>query len=370
MKILHVITSLRTGGAEKLMVDLLPRLQKLGDSVDLLVFDGTETPFKQQLASKGIKIISLSRGGNVYNPLNIIRLARHLRDYQIIHTHNTACQLFAPIARLISGAKVQLITTEHSTSNRRRGKWYLRPIDKWMYRQYAQIIAISDKAGELLARHIGRNDIKIIENGIDVQLYSQAAPINKEILVPDYADSDIIITMVAAFRVGKDQDTAIRALNHLPVRFKLCLVGDGERRQQIEALIGSLNLSHRVRLLGIRSDVPSILRASDIVVLASHWEGLSLSSVEGMASARPFIASDVDGLREVVGGNGILFPDSDHRELANIILRLNESPEFYNTVAQSCSKAAQRYDIATTASNYSAIYHLIQASQTTKIAQR
>ena len=361
MKILHVITSLRTGGAEKLMVDLLPRLRRKGDEVDLLLFDGTPTPFLHQLEDLGIRIFSLSIGGNVYNPLNIIRLRRFMLGYDIVHTHNTACQLFVPLARLITRSKPLLFTTEHSTSNRRRGKWYLRPIDKWMYRQYAQIIAISDKAGELLARHIGRNDIKIIENGIDIQRYAQAEPIKRDILVPNYTDKNIIITMVAAFRVGKDQDTAIRALNHLPDRFKLCLVGDGERRQQIEALIGSLNLSHRVRLLGIRSDVPSILRASDIVVLASHWEGLSLSSVEGMASARPFIASDVDGLREVVGGNGILFPDSDHRELANIILRLNESPEFYDTVAQSCSKAAQRYDIATTASNYSAIYHLIQA---------
>ena len=361
MKILHVITSLRTGGAEKLMVDLLPRLRRKGDEVDLLLFDGTPTPFLRQLEDLGIRIFSLSIGGNVYNPLNIFRLRRFMLGYDIVHTHNTACQLFVPLARLITRSKPLLFTTEHSTSNRRRGKWYLRPIDKWMYRQYAQIIAISDKAGELLARHIGRNDIKIIENGIDIQRYAQAEPIKRDILVPNYTDKNIIITMVTAFRVGKDQDTAIRALNHLPDRFKLCLVGDGERRQQIEALIGSLNLSHRVRLLGIRSDVPSILRASDIVVLASHWEGLSLSSVEGMASARPFIASDVDGLREVVGGNGILFPDSDHRELANIILRLNESPEFYDTVAQSCSKAAQRYDIATTASNYSAIYHLIQA---------
>ncbi|MGN0229122.1 MAG: glycosyltransferase [Muribaculaceae bacterium] len=366
MKILHVITSLRTGGAEKLMVDLLPRLQKLGDSVDLLVFDGNETPFMQQLASKGINIISLSQGGNVYNPLNIIRLAYHLRDYQIIHTHNTACQLFAPIARLISGAKVQLITTEHSTTNRRRGKWYFKPIDRWMYSKYAHIIAISKKAGELLAQHIGSNDIRIIENGIDIQRYAQAAPIERQLLVPHYTDNDKIITMVAAFRVGKDQDTAIRALTHLPDNIKLCLVGDGERRSDIEALICQLGLQERVRLLGIRSDVPSILRASHIVVLASHWEGLSLSSVEGMASGRPFIASDVDGLREVVANAGLLFPDSDHQELANIILRLNESPEFYNTVAAACAQAARRYDIATTASNYSAIYHLIQASQTTK----
>ena len=68
MRILHVITSLRTGGAEKLMVDLLPRLRDLGNDVELLLFDGTRTLFYEELENTGIKIHTLSVGGNVYNP--------------------------------------------------------------------------------------------------------------------------------------------------------------------------------------------------------------------------------------------------------------------------------------------------------------
>lgn len=365
MKILHVITSLRTGGAEKLMVDLLPRLRRKGDEVDLLLFDGTPTPFLHQLEDLGIRIFSLSIGENVYTPLNIFRLRRFMLGYDIVHTHNTACQLFVPLARLITRSKPLLFTTEHSTSNRRRGKWYLRPIDCWMYGQYSRIIAISEKAAELLAQHIGRNDISVIENGIDVQRYAQATPIDRHAIVPDYHTGDIIITMVAAFRIGKDQDSAIRALTHLPDNYKLCLVGDGERRNIIEALIVELGLQQRVMLLGIRSDVPQILSASDVVVLASHWEGLSLSSVEGMASGKPFIGSDVDGLREVIGGNGILFTDSDHQQLATAIAELTEHPEHYHKVATACAKAALRYDIATTATRYSNLYHLAKEAQTT-----
>ena len=68
MKILHIITSLRTGGAEKLMVDLLPRLRDLGNEVELLLFDGTKTPFYETLKKEGIKIHYLQIGGSVYNP--------------------------------------------------------------------------------------------------------------------------------------------------------------------------------------------------------------------------------------------------------------------------------------------------------------
>ena len=96
MKILHVITSLRTGGAEKLMVDLLPRLRRKGDEVDLLLFDGTPTPFLHQLEDLGIRIFSLSIGENVYNPLNIFRLRRFMHGYDIVHTPVSYTHLTLP----------------------------------------------------------------------------------------------------------------------------------------------------------------------------------------------------------------------------------------------------------------------------------
>ena len=87
MKILHVITSLSTGGAEKLMVDLLPRLRDLGNEVELLIFDGKRTAFYNELEQIGIKIHHLSIGGNVYNPINIFKLIKYIKHYEIIHTH-------------------------------------------------------------------------------------------------------------------------------------------------------------------------------------------------------------------------------------------------------------------------------------------
>ena len=88
MKILHVITSLRTGGAEKLMVDLLPRMQREGHQVDLCVFDGVRTPFYEELEHYGVKIIPL--GNSVYSPLHVFRLIPLLHQYVVVHAHNTA----------------------------------------------------------------------------------------------------------------------------------------------------------------------------------------------------------------------------------------------------------------------------------------
>ena len=125
MKILHVITSLRTGGAEKLMVDMLPRMNALGVEVDLCVFDGVRTPFYEELEKKGVKIIPL--GHSVYSLVNIWGLLKLMRTYDVVHTHNTPAQLCAAIANLF--VQTRLITTEHSTNNRRRGKKWLKPLD-------------------------------------------------------------------------------------------------------------------------------------------------------------------------------------------------------------------------------------------------
>ncbi len=120
--------------------------------------------------------------------------------------------------------------------------------------------------------------------------------------------------------------------------------------------IGELQLEGRVRLLGIRTDIPDILAHSDVVVLSSHWEGLSLSSIEGMASGRPFVASDVDGLREIVKGYGILFPHQDYRALASAIQQLCENPVEYRRVAERCQAKAKQYDISLMAKKYNEVY--------------
>lgn len=351
MNILHVITSLRTGGAEKLMVDLLPRLRDLGNDVELLLFDGTRTPFYEELENTGIKIHTLSLGVNVYNPLNIFRLRKYLKKYDIVHTHNTACQYFVPLAKIITRSKCKLITTEHNTTNRRRSIIGFKLIDKFIYRRYNHIISISQKATENLKNYIGQNfSITTIENGVDISIYN---------ILPKPKISykhEIIISMIAGFRKQKDQDTLIKAISLLPDNYNLWLIGDGERREILENLVNTLGLTNRVKFWGIRSDIPKLLAKSHIVVLSSHWEGLSLSSIEGMASGRPFIASDVDGLREIVNENGILFPQGDEKTLASAIRSLCENHELYKQIAIACQAKAKQYDINIMAKKYNNIY--------------
>lgn len=353
MKILYIITSLHTGGAEKLIVDLTPRLRKIGHSVDVLLFDGSDTPFKQQLVTSGIRIIELSKGGAVYNPLHIFKLIPIIRKYDIIHTHNTAPQLFTAIANLFCNKT--LITTEHSTDNRRRTLWWCKPIDRFMYNQYKEVICISDQAEENLRNYIGdcRANITTIYNGVDVQKYATAHPSND---LNKIAPNRKKIIMVAGFRYQKDQDTLIRATALLPKNFHTFLVGDGERREVCENLAISEGVTDRVHFMGIRMDVPELLKAADYVVMSSHWEGLSLASIEGMSVGKPFLASDVDGLREMTINAGILFRHQNAAQLAEEIMILDENSSKYQQIAQQCADKAKLFEISIMVIKYNELY--------------
>ena len=357
MKILHVITSLRTGGAEKLMVDLLPRLKQRGHEVDLLLFDGTDTPFRCAAEEAGIKVMDMGKGGSVYSPVKLFKLLPYLKKYDVIHTHNTACQLFAAVGSLWNSAV--LCTTEHNTSNRRRAwKWYAR-VDRWMYNRYQKVICISDKAEENLRQFIGKSkaDVLTINNGIDVEKYASASA---SPVLERTAPGSRKIIMVAGFRLQKDQDTIIKALSMLPHDFHLFLVGDGERRQECETLAEQQGVAGRVHFMGLRSDIPELLHAADYVVMSSHWEGLSLSSVEGMSVGKPFLASDVDGLHDVVKDAGILFPHGDSAALAKWLQDLDLSKELYQEIAKKCYGRAEQFDISTMVKGYSSVYESLR----------
>lgn len=350
-----MITSLYTGGAEKLMVDLLPRLKKLDNEVEILLFDGTRTPFYTQLESIGIRVNALRTGGSVYNPVNIFSLRTYLKRFDIIHAHNTACQYYLAIAKKITWAKCKIVTTEHSTSNRRRGYSFFKVIDDWMYHQYEKIICVSEISAQNIRDYVGdqKMPIVIIPNGIDFHKFNCAVP--DSVVLTNYGN-DYRAIMVAGFRYEKDHPTVIKAFSMLPADYHLFLVGDGARRQEFESYVLELGCEDKIHFLGVRSDVPALLKASDVVIMSSHREGLSLSNLEGMASGRPFVASDVDGLHEIVDGYGLLFPHENARVLADEILKLSESKDYAQKIAQKCQERAKQFDICVMAEEYNKLY--------------
>jgi len=360
MKILHIITSLRIGGAERLVATLAQLHHVDGDEVEVLLFDGTRTSLVEELETCGISVHALGKGfAAMSNPLLLPALKRFLRKhpFDIVHAHNTSCQILTAMVPALTR-----VTTEHGTINRRRNWRWFKPIDRWMYSRYKKIVCVGEETRKNLSAWLNRPELNkkmtVIPNGIDLERIRKATPAEEIQSVHGHR-----ILMVSAFRPEKDQQTLLRAMALLPEGYVLFLAGGAETPEN-RALMDSCvaqaaPMRERVRFLGIRMDVPALLAAADVIVLSSHHEGMSLSMLEGMASGKPMVASDVAGIRELVSGAGLLFPEGDAKALAKMIQYICENPAEAAAVGSRCAARVRPYDIAETARRYLHLYESV-----------
>jgi glycosyltransferase involved in cell wall biosynthesis len=358
LKILHVINSLYSGGAEKLLVDAVLKYNEMGLKSDVFLLNARRSYLYDTLASEpGIDFIHSSEDKSVYHPKHIFNLTKLMSGYDIVHVHLFPSLYWAAFANLFSGkAKGKLILTEHSTNNKRRESIFYRIVDRFLYRQFTHIVAISDSAAANLQKHLGPTykNISTINNGIDLNVIENAIPYSKNEL--GLKENDFLLVQVSGFRYPKDQKTVIKALTRLPNNVHLLLVGDGPQLQENIDFAENSALAGRVHFLGLRSDVPRLLKTTDIAILSSHYEGLSLSSVEGLASGKPFIATEVPGLTEVVKYAGLLFPVNDYEKLSELIHKLYSDKSFYKNTVKNCLARAKEYDISNMVNSYIKLY--------------
>jgi glycosyltransferase involved in cell wall biosynthesis len=357
LKILHVINGLETGGAEKLLVDLIPLLQKQGHQVDLLLLNGIKTPFYDKLILlTNSNVFHL--GTTYYNPFYIFKLIPYLKKYNLIHVHLFPAMYFVALAKILSLSRTKLIFTEHSTSNRRLQNKIYYPLERMIYSVYSSIICITDGVRATLEDKLKlcNDKFHVIENGIDLSLINSTLAHARSKF--GYFENDKLICMVAGFRREKDQDTVVKALKLLPIDYKLIFIGEGDRLLEVKTLAKSLEVYERIIFLGVRTDVISLIKMCDIAVLSSHWEGFGLAAVEAMACGVPLIASNVEGLSEVVRGGGLLFEKGNVSELMNKIQSL-ENPLVYEMVCAKGIEKAQNYDISVMINKVTVLYNVI-----------
>lgn len=366
MKILQVIGSLGTGGAEKLLLDTIPLYRKKGIEMDIVIFWNNNHQFVNALKNINccnIIIFNESKDNrDIYNFSNIKRLGKLMAAYDIAHVHLFPAQYYAVLSRMIYKVDIKLVFTEHNTSNRRMESTFGRIVDRFFYKRYNNLIFISKEIETIFKKTY--SEIKswsIIQNGVNIQSVFDSERVDWISVDKKLVDKKIIL-QVSAFRKQKDQKTLIKSLHFLHEDYVVVLVGDGETREECEKYVEMNNLVGRVFFLGQRMDVFRLLKSAECIVLSSAYEGLSLSSIEGMASGRPFIASEVPGLQEIVGGYGLLFPFGNAEKLAECILEL-ENKEYSDMVIERCIKRSLQFNIDLMVTRHIALYsHIIKES--------
>ena len=362
MRVLFVCNGLAGGGAEKLLNDLLPVLRdKNGVVCELLILSKKNEKYLDSLLLQNIKVSILpSSCNNHFKRINyIIRFIKN-NHFNIVHANLFPSFYYCSLAKKVLGKEFpRLVMTEHSTDNRRRHIKLLRPLEKWIYKSFDAVVSISKDTQSALIDWLecsSSNKFLTIYNGIPVRRYSFVKPCLREDLYEKIEDGDILIGMVASFRKIKNHKFMIKVLSYLPSHYKLIFIGEGELQNEIANLVGALGLEERVRFLGFKKNVAECLRAFDICVIPSIWEGFGLVAVEAMACGIPVVCSDVPGLADVVGNAGIISPINDPKQFSKAIMHL-ENKELYNACIKKGKIRAMRYDIETMSANYYILYH-------------
>lgn len=362
MKILHYINNLGSGGAEKLLTDMLPLFKEKGHEVHLAYSNGEKNVSKYLSVMKqaGISVFDLNT--SFYNPLQIIKLIRLLRKekYDIIHAHTFPTQYWLALASFFKPKGSVLVKTEHSVYNERKGYKVLRPLEKFIYKRYHSIIGITEQVSENLAEWLGNSkNIVTINNGVNLrQIYNE----REKIVLEDYSfflESNYKILMVGRFDSDhqKDQASLVKAMSFLPLDCKLYFAGEGANLNKVESLVSELKLKDRVVFLGMRTDVYKLMNLVDLNVLSTNHEGLSGVALESMASGKPFIGTDAVGVNNIVPDNQFLFPKNNPTILAEKIKNIKDNIDVQNDLLYKAKKHIDQFDIVNMVEKYLNIYN-------------
>ena len=313
--------------------------------------------------------------GRLWTPAGMSRLRairRHIRQerYDCVLSFFETSDL---ISWLVAGPSSGV--TSRISSRRDTGFRYSKALH-WMYarmnRSFSTIIAASSAVRDgLVEAGVDEKRIRVIFNGVDLSRFDGTgrAAVRRELGIEEAA---VVLGMVANLYPVKDHETVLRALAILHRSGRpahLILAGEGDLEGPLRALASELELQSFVHFLGRRSDIPAILAATDIFVLASRTEGMSNALLEAMAAGRPAVVTRVGGNPEVVAENetGLLVPPADAPGLAEALGRLYSDGALRERMGLAArARTAQAFSLDKTVGDYADVIRASQAQVDTE----
>ena len=318
VRILHVVSSLNVGGAERFVIDLAcEQRNTLNCDVNVLSMGVEGEPLEQELSTFDI---------GLYRHSSIAKIRCALKDFDIVHIHSSHCLLRVLLAGIF--LPIKIVYTRHNEVVHKGVKW--RFIYLLANKMLHKMIFVAEKAKEnyLALYPQYSNKAHTILNGVLPLAIVREKPLIK-----------LRLGHVGRFVPLKSQHLLIQAVALLPEdkqdKLSLIFYGTGELLKNNEALAKSLIPAVNVTFAGFETNRNLIYQSFDALIVTSETEGLSLAILEALASATPVIASNVGGNPELVyeGENGFLYEYGDINQLAKSIETLLLNDDIYQRFA-------------------------------------
>ncbi len=351
LRVLHLDTELGWRGGEQQIDGLVTILrEEYGCESRIICRPGSalERRFRPQKIALPLKM---------FGELDLFaawRIVGHIRNFcpDVLHAHtghaHTLALFAAYFARLVYGLRIPVVIS-------RRVNFPIRNnfASRWKYRsKLATYIAVSEAVRHsLVSFGIDKSRVYVVHSGADLARFREAkgAPISKEIKDilqnAGVREDSFVLISSCALAPMKDVPTLLRAISLVSERipttdFRLIIAGTGEQHDEFVTLCTTLGLSEKVYFAGFVEDVPGLLARGNMFVLSTLSEGIGSSILEAIAAGLPVVATDVDGVPEIItdGKNGYLVPPGDIEALANAISILYTDPAGARALAAEAKK--------------------------------
>ena len=352
-RILQVVTSLAVGGAQRHLLELLPGLREFAE-IDLVYFRDHDLRPEFEACVDGMSHIPMA------GPLGAVllpRLAVQIRRgrYALVHTHLLRADMYGSLAARGVGIRA-IVSTKHNIETR-LGSASARALHALATRPTRRTIAISEAVARWANQQLGvpRDRLEVIRYGLDPAPFTGLSRTAARHELGVEADTPLVLCP-ARLDPQKRHDVLLRAFARVRQSLGnaqlLCAgetqLGGPAYRARVLQLSDDLGLRDAVRWLGVRSDIPNLMAAADVVVLASDWEGLGLVVMEAAMASRPVVATAVGGVPEIVEHDktGLLVPKGDEQALASELTSVLLDTERRARMGSGARRyAAQAFDL-------------------------
>ncbi len=304
-RIVFCITELDPGGAERCLVELATRIDR--QRFEPVVYclgprpQGNPTSLADRLEQAGVTVRTFGARHRLQLPWiartvigQMRRDTPHIVQNFLFHANVLGAWAAhrAGMAHVLTGIRVA----------ERANRWHLRLArwaDPWVERHVCVSQSVRDFS--IAAGGLSAHKLVVIPNGVDMTRFSPDGTGPLDLPVPS---GRRLIAYVGRLDEQKNLPWLLELLPPIfaaHARCDLLLVGAGPQRARLQQQAARLGISDRVHFAGFRADVPAILAASDVLVLPSRWEGMPNVVLEAMAAARPVVATDVEGVSELLG---------------------------------------------------------------------
>jgi glycosyltransferase involved in cell wall biosynthesis len=359
-RVVLAIESSGPGGAERMVPSLAEALMRGGDQPTVATLKSGWMTQRAEAAGIPVWVEPQRRGLDLRW---VFRFARRLSRERIdvLHTHEFGMNSYGGAAALLSRTPaISTIHGRHWVVDRRRRRVAYRLLRALGI----PIIAVSRDLAGFLEQGLGlpRDRLEVVHNGIPIEPALRAeeraerrAAVRSQLGIPPKVP---LLIAVGNLYPVKDHATLLHALSRLPDAW-LAIAGRGDQEENLRRLASELGIAERVRLLGLRDDIPSLLAAGDVFVQPSRSEGLPLAVLEAMANQIPVVATDVGGVREVVhdAETGFLVGSGDPATMAVAVSRILSSPDRGASLAAAANaRVREEFSVERMLSRYRALY--------------